>query len=220
MFNLKYKRTRQWLLFWLSPIIFSLSIAPFAKTEYADSALAIGFLVLCSYYVFCFFRTTIVWSEGVEEIKDGYSKKFDPKVRTDWIMRLLLWNENGHNKKMPHKKVKKLEKELDLLIEKYATQTGTKKAIKAKVLKSWEYTPADAKKQEKRTNRIQHGLVAGKIICPHCGTKGKVRRKVGKQIEETRQSGLVGGLIGQKTLTSKGDITRFYCDNCQTKWTA
>lgn len=52
------------------------------------------------------------------------------------------------------------------------------------------------------------------------GIVSAVRRKVGKQIEETRQSGLVGGLIGQKTLTSKGDITRFYCDNCQTKWTA
>ena len=219
MFNLKYKRTRQWLLFWLSPFLYSLSVFPFIETDYEDTAVLTGILVLLLYYIFCFFRTIIVWLNGEQEIKDGYSKKFDPKVRTDWIMRELLRNEKGYNK-FSNKKVKKLENELDLLIEKYATQTGTKKAIKAKVLKSWEYTPADAKKQEKRLNRIQHGLVAGKIICPHCGTKGKVRRKVGKQIEETRQSGLVGGLIGQKTLTSKGDITRFYCDNCQTKWTA
>jgi hypothetical protein len=46
-------------------------------------------------------------------------------------MRELLRNDEGFNN-FSHKKVKKLEKELDLLIEKYAKQTGTKKAIKAK----------------------------------------------------------------------------------------
>tara|TARA_B100000963_G_C22440637_1_gene586390 strand:- start:91 stop:750 length:660 start_codon:yes stop_codon:yes gene_type:complete len=218
MFNLKYARTRQWLLYWVLTFIFFPVLIQFGElpeSEQSESGLFLYLLFYICYSIFCFFRTIYYWTGGIEYIKDGYSKKFDPKIRSEFLMRSLL-NSPG-NTWDKGSKAEKLERELNTLIDKYRDQTGTKNSIRLSVLHV--PTAQERKKAEKRENRISHGLIAGKVICPHCQVKGKVRRKVGMKIEETRQSGLVGGLIGQKTVTSKGNITRFYCENCGTKWT-
>ena len=217
MINLKYARTRQWLLFWLLTLILIIAPQPIIleTSEQAEKYVTWYVLFYFVYLIFCFCRTIYYWVGGQEYIKEGYSKKFDPKIRAEFLVRSLdnsqgnTW-DNGS-------KAEKLERELDALIDKYPDQTGTKKSIRLRV--NHVPTAEENKKAEKRQNRISHGLIAGRVICPHCQVKGKVRRKKGTKIEHTRQSGLVGGLIGQKTISSKGEITKFYCENCKTEWT-
>ena len=72
----------------------------------------------------------------------------------------------------------------------------------------------------KKQAQYKHGSISPKIKCPHCHEIGKVRRKVEKHIEESREKGVIGAVIGKKTVTEKGNITKFYCENCKTPWTA
>ena len=63
-----------------------------------------------------------------------------------------------------------------------------------------------------------YGVLEPEIICPHCGVKGEVWRKEDfKTTEETREKGLVGGIIGKKMVTEKSS-TKLSCKNCGTNW--
>jgi hypothetical protein len=62
--------------------------------------------------------------------------------------------------------------------------------------------------------KIEYGEIAPKVICPHCQTTGMVRRKIDTNSDE---------LVLAKNHTYKAkvvEITKMYCENCETKWNA
>ena len=84
--------------------------------------------------------------------------------------------------------------------------------------KSQEEWDSFRKGQEETRQRMRSVRYAKEVICPHCQTKGKVHKRTVKQTEQTRQKGVVGAVIGVKTITTKGDLTELHCDNCDVKW--
>ena len=71
-----------------------------------------------------------------------------------------------------------------------------------------------------RAKTEKYGDHAPKIVCPHCGGKGKVWRNENATTEEkTREDGLVGSVIGRKTVTEK-KVTQLHCKECGTTWVA
>ena len=69
-------------------------------------------------------------------------------------------------------------------------------------------------------NGVLYGSFAPQIICPHCQTKGKVRKKMEQRVEESREKGIIGATIGRKTITKKGSYTQLHCDKCKVTWEA
>lgn len=71
----------------------------------------------------------------------------------------------------------------------------------------------------RRTTSYAYGAVASEVICPHCNTKGQVRKRSKEITEESREKGIIGATIGRKTITKKGSVTQLHCDNCDVTWT-
>ncbi len=219
MINIKYKRTRQWVLFWMLTAVF-LYLGS-REENYSDEVFVwiATYIVLYTFYVvFCFFRTIYVWFLSKEDIEYGYSKKFDPKLRAPEIIRRL------EDIDIKEKKRQKLERELKIIIKEYKSIVGSRKKLEEERDKELEKqarkTKAFIESIPKKQAQYEHGSISSKIKCPHCHETGKVRRKVEKHIEESREKGVVGAVIGRKTVTDKGNITKFYCENCKTPWTA
>lgn len=63
----------------------------------------------------------------------------------------------------------------------------------------------------------RYGRKVEAFICPHCQTKGHVRRTNATRTEQTRVNSLLGAAAGIGTNTSR-QVTQMYCENCQTKW--
>tara|TARA_B100000780_G_scaffold258204_1_gene208434 strand:+ start:297 stop:962 length:666 start_codon:yes stop_codon:yes gene_type:complete len=221
MFNLKYKRTRQWLLFWILTLLFfsSLFLMEYFKNEALNIFLSLYFFFFYPIYcIFCFFRTIGIWIAGPEHIKDGYSQKFNAKLRANQIIMDL------ENFNLKEKRRKKLEKELSAIGKKYKSTVGSVKQLYEKrqmYLDKQSAVHAKWVESIPEQNAVmERGTISVKIKCPHCHEVGKVRKKIEKSIEETSEKGVIGALIGKKMVTDKGDITKLYCDNCQTPWTA
>ena len=94
-------------------------------------------------------------------------------------------------------------------------------------------TPKEKRKLKAERNKIQKAYQAKtdehfrgleearkKLICPHCQSKGTVTTSTKELTEETREKGIVGAVIGRKTITNKGKVTELHCGNCQMRWTA
>ena len=63
----------------------------------------------------------------------------------------------------------------------------------------------------------KYGVLAVKIICPHCNEKGGVWRNENVPVNElTRETG-IGAVIGKRTVTEK-KVTNLHCKNCKTTW--
>ena len=71
----------------------------------------------------------------------------------------------------------------------------------------------------RRTTSSAYGAVASEVVCPHCNTKGQVRKRSKEITEESREKGIIGATIGRKTITKKGSVTQLSCDNCDVTWT-
>jgi len=124
--NLRYKRTRQWLLFWVLTLLpfSSLFILESTKSEALNIFLGVYFLFFYPIYcIFCFFRTIGIWIAGPEYIKDGYSQKFNAKLRANQIIMDL------EDFNLKEKKRKKLEKELSAISKKYKSTVGSVKQL-------------------------------------------------------------------------------------------
>ena len=125
MINFKYKRTRQWILFWILTAIF-LYLASLGET-YASEEVFIWIgaysALYVLYLVFCFFRTIFTFFLSKEDIEYGYSKKFDPKLRAPEIIRRL------EDSDISAKKRQKLENELKIIIKEYKSIVGSRKKL-------------------------------------------------------------------------------------------
>ena len=228
MINLKHKRTQQWLTFWVVNFLclyyIPVILIPFLSTPDLDlpdkyaALIVLIYLLYFPYLVFCFFRTIAMWTLYPQDIEYGYSKKFDPKLRAPEIIKCL------EDSNLSSKKISKLEHELSIIIKEYKSLVGSRKKLEEEREKQLEkevrQNRAFLRSIPEQQSKLTHGPIATKIKCPHCHEVGKVRRKIEKNIEESSEKGIVGALIGKKMVTDKGSITRFYCENCETPWTA
>lgn len=174
-------------------------------------------------YPFYLLAKLLKWFLGLSPTGDKRDKRF---IAQDRAKELIIKLEEETNKN----KIKNIKDELKSLIKEHKSTLHSIKRLqqrRAEFLKESAERRADRNSPEKikeKTKRqekyFKYGSLARKIKCPHCGEVGYVHRRTQKNLEETRQKGIVGTVIGQKTITDKGMITKFYCDNCKTQWTA
>ena len=107
--------------------------------------------------------------------------------------------------------------ELAHLQEKYKSKLNDIKKTKDERIKK---ARSNAIVSEARTNSLIYGSFAPQIVCPHCQTKGKVRKSTKERVEESREKGVIGATIGRKTITKKGRYTQLHCDKCDVTWEA
>jgi hypothetical protein len=134
-----------------------------------------------------------------------YGHSFDSSagLRAVWLKDKI---KNTSNKR----KSKKWQKELDKLSENY----DLKKNIET--VRRVEKTRKDI--ISKRVAVEKYGVSAPKIICPHCNVTGQVWRNENAKTEErSREQGVIGAVIGRKTITEK-KVTKLNCKNCNTSW--
>lgn len=124
----------------------------------------------------------------------------------------MHWLKDKQEYSSSERRIKKWQKEIDNMSKRYNTKYALQKA---------QRTQSTLDSVRKTTyERINYGERAPKIICPHCQEKGKVWRKNDTTIfEEGREKGIVGATIGRKTVNQK-KVTKLYCKNCETSWTA
>ena len=124
----------------------------------------------------------------------------------------IHWLNSAMSMSLSERKCKKWQKEIDNMSKRYNTEYALQKAQRT------QSTLDSVRKTT--TERQRYGERAPKIICPHCQEKGKVWRKNDATIfEEGREKGIVGGTIGRKIVNQK-KVTKLYCKNCETSWTA
>ena len=124
----------------------------------------------------------------------------------------MHWLKDKQEYSSSERRIKKWQKEIDNMSKRYNTEYALQKAQRT------QSTLDSVRKIT--TERQRYGERAPKIICPHCQEKGKVWRKNDATIfEEGREKGIVGGTIGRKIVNQK-KVTKLYCKNCETSWTA
>ena len=109
----------------------------------------------------------------------------------------------------------KWTEELNYLKEKYKSELkGFDK--KEKILK--KEREENAESERKFSNVRWAGAISPNLVCPHCQTKGEVHKRRVELTETNREKGVIGAVIGRKTITNKGSATEMYCENCETTW--
>ena len=135
--------------------------------------------------------------------KINFFKKFDPKLRAPEIIRRL------EDSDISAKKRQKLENELKIIVKEYKSIVGSRKKLEEERNKDLETqartTKAFLDSIPKQQAQYEHGSISPKIKCPHCHEIGKVRRKVEKHIEESRDKGVIGAVIGKRQVIYEGD---------------
>ena len=124
-------------------------------------------------------------------------------LRAIWLREKLKFSNNKRKKK-------KWQKELDALKEKYDIFDNMRKvrAAEKKILDIGAF----------KTELKKYGEHAPKLSCPHCGDGGNVWRNKDAKVEErSREAGIIGSVIGRKTVTEK-NVTKLHCKSCGTSW--
>ncbi len=182
-------------------------------------------IIVFTYPIFLIFfllKKASVWNYGEEIMPEGYSNEFNPRIRALYLINQI---DNLSFNDSDTKLIAKNKGELKDLIKKYQSDLHSEKKLREDQNKQLE--KASKKYQEKiavweerqNQSRLEKlGDIVPQIICPYCQFKGKVRRRIEENIEESREKGLVGGLIGKKTITNKGKTNKFYCENCETSY--
>lgn len=200
--NLKYKEDRFWLILIISTLILLLNLreSPFSEPAF----------MLMGFYIFIYPAGWLIyfglnfkeWDSN--NPKKENSRKFNPTDR-------MLWLESELKKYTSEK----YEEELAYLKEKYSSFA---KDVKKTKEKRETEAIANAKTHKSSQNQLLYGTYATQIICPHCQTKGKVRKNTKERTEESREKGIIGATIGRKTITKKGQYTQLHCDICDVTW--
>lgn len=164
------------------------------------------------------------WMTGGDKPLSGAQRAANARSQANELMGKLNSEMNKLNSDQDKEYIKKIKEELKELIQEHKTVLKSMKRVKEVFEEHRERdrrlnSPEAWAKKMKMAERRQHGNIASKVKCPHCESVGTVRRKVEKNLEESREKGIVGAVIGRKTITDKGEITKFFCDNCETSWT-
>ena len=124
-------------------------------------------------------------------------------LRSIWLKEKLRFTKNKRKKK-------KWQNELNILKEKYDIFDNMRKVRAAEKRR----LDTGALKMELK----KYGEYVPKLSCPHCGDSGSVWRNKDAKVEErSREAGIIGAVIGRKTVTEK-KVTKLHCKNCETSW--
>ena len=199
--DLKFREDKFWFALATSTIL--LFILPGIIIDKGDYFL---FYLLC-WAVYGYFNFT-AWNEGHPKKED--SRHFNPIDR-------VIWLEERVNEMNP---TKEYVEELSHLKEKYKSQLKDIKKARDKREKEKRDQQEFLKRSLEGNNGVLYGSFVPQIICPHCQTKGKVKKKMKQRVEESREKGIIGATIGRKTITKKGSYTQLHCDKCKVTWEA
>ena len=73
------------------------------------------------------------------------------------------------------------------------------------------------KRAQEKQNENYYGKINSQLICPHCQTKGFVRKQSRTRVTKTRVNSIPARAIGLGTNT-ENKVTAMRCDNCETQW--
>jgi hypothetical protein len=200
--DLKFREDRFWLALALSTFPLFYYFPEMGKGSDGDPNAA-GYVVfyLAGWFIYSIF-TFVAWNEGHPRKEN--SRHFNPIDRVIWL----------EEKMYP---AKKHEEELSYLKKKYKSELKDIKKTKGKRKREEQDRMQEF---QTRSNITLYGSFSPQIVCPHCQTKGKVRKKTKQRVEESREKGVIGATIGRKTITTKGRYTQLHCDKCNVTWEA
>ena len=229
-----YKKTQDRIIFWVYSIIgiYCLYILnghykyPQDYNYYLSEISVQIFQIIGFTYpfflVYFLIKKAYVWNYGEEIMPEGYSNKFNPRKRAFYLINQV---DNLSLNDSDTKLIAKNKEELKDLIKKYQSDLHSEKKLREdqnkqreKASKKYQEKIVEWKERQNQSRLEKLGDIVPQIICPYCQVKGKVRRGIGENIEESREKGFVGGIIGRKTITSKGKTNKFYCENCGTSY--
>lgn len=73
----------------------------------------------------------------------------------------------------------------------------------------------EAERQKDSTR--QYGAMSKTLVCPHCQTKGSVRKTNATRVTKSRVNSVAGRAIGLGT-NSEQKVIQLHCDNCDVTW--
>lgn len=73
------------------------------------------------------------------------------------------------------------------------------------------------KREQEKYNENYYGKINSQLICPHCQTKGFVRKQSRTRVTKTRVNSIPARAIGLGTNT-ENQVTAMRCDKCGTQW--
>tara|TARA_B100001093_G_scaffold396987_1_gene384207 strand:+ start:2070 stop:2705 length:636 start_codon:yes stop_codon:yes gene_type:complete len=210
--NLKYHEDRFWFILISSTIPLFIIFPEMSKTPSQSTVSETTIAIMGFYFLFYVVGWFIYFCLNWTSFNEGYPKKensrhFNPTDRIIWL--------EGEVKDLYPKE--KYVEELAHLQKKYKSKLNEIKKTKDQRIKK---ARSNAKVSQARTNALLYGSYAAQIICPHCQTKGKVRKSTKERVEESREKGVIGATIGRKTITKKGRYTQLHCDKCDVTWEA
>jgi hypothetical protein len=74
----------------------------------------------------------------------------------------------------------------------------------------------DLAQKEEKTKERRYGEINKKVMCPHCQTRGFVRKQLGTRLIRASVRGLPEPIAAGTNTKLK--VTKFRCDNCETDW--
>lgn len=210
--NLKYHEDRFWFILISSTIPLFIIFPEMSKPAYQSTISETTATIMGFYFLFYVVGWFIYFCLNWTAFNEGYPKKensrhFNPTDR-------IIWLEDEVKDLYPKEKY---VEELAHLQKKYKSKLNEIKKTKDQRIKK---ARSNAKVSQARTNALLYGSYAAQIICPHCQTKGKVRKSTKERVEESREKGVIGATIGRKTITKKGRYTQLHCDKCDVTWEA
>lgn len=75
----------------------------------------------------------------------------------------------------------------------------------------------EGKKAAEKQATMFYGAIVPALVCPHCQTKGQVRRTERTRVDKARVNSVVGSAVGLGTNT-KREVLQMHCGSCGTKW--
>ena len=115
---------------------------------------------------------------------------------------------------------------LSMTIEEIASATGSTVRFVASRMcrdqikcKDFDGSLSPEERETSRAIEKKIGILAPKVICPHCQTKGQVHKKMGvKRYENTTDTTNLTAAILSGKKTSAREVTQLHCTNCETAW--
>jgi len=204
-FNLKYKEDRFWTIFIGTTLLFIIFLV-----RGPDS------LFSFIYVIFYVIGVIYWWIKSVNTLGPypENSRHFNLAERIDFLQDMV----DGTYKTGSgvHAADQKYKPELDDLKERYKSVIGDYDQFRKNHKEAKKTSEVE---HQARSDSMVYGSYASEIICPHCNTKGQVRKKSKEIKEESREKGIIGATIGRKIITKKGSVTQLHCDNCGVTWT-
>lgn len=76
---------------------------------------------------------------------------------------------------------------------------------------------ANEKKAKANEDERYYGKLNKQLVCPHCQTKGFVRKQSKTRVTKTRVNSIAARAVGLGTNT-ENKVTAMRCGNCETEW--